>query len=200
MRDPVPLLPHANTNWTIINLDPTLNAHDIKSSLNRHGISVADVLDGYNNVSGYCTYVTFDDHTLTNPTGTITIPMGIQNFTLTIINEHDDSVARRGSKIIGGNYYLRSDVIHLSSDSDADLSIRILHEIDHGLNLDADGMYTTSRVEFQSWMDSVNYPYSDYYYERSTKYRTLDGRYGSGYGAQVNLDYHLWLYNMSAMV
>jgi hypothetical protein len=159
----------------------------------KYGVQGLVVIDGYNNRYELCENVTLGDPGMFNKEAVITIPMGKENRTLVVIPERDDSVKDRVGRAVGANYLLRSYALHLHTDTECDLAIRILHEINHGNNLDSDGMYTTSKDKFHQWMWDTDYQFKDYYTTDFTTYRNILGNYRMGKGQQVQLDYLLWL-------
>lgn len=195
--DPVPSLSPVYLNWTIINLDPSFDHDQLSEMLSRYGINGVIVVDGYWNESEYCEDVLLGDPAPFNKDATILIPMGRENYTITIIHERDTPVRDRVGNYLGANLGLRSYVLHLKKDTDCDLAIRILHEINHGKNLDSDGMYTTSQGEFNQWMWDVDYQFKDYYTVKERVYQNELGTYRLGKGQQVHLDYLLWLTHMN---
>jgi hypothetical protein len=195
--DVVPSFETANIGWTVINLDPSFDHEQLAAMLYRYGIGGVTVVDGYWNKSEYCEDVLLGDPAPFNKDATILIPMGRENYTITVIHERDTPVRNRVGNYLGANLGLRSYVLHLKKDTEADLAIRILHEIDHGKNLDSDGMYTTSYGEFNQWMWDTNYTFKDYYTVKDRIYQNTMGTYRIGAGQQVQLDYLLWLFYMN---
>jgi hypothetical protein len=195
--DPVPSFEPVYIGWTVINLDPSFDHDQLAAMLYRYGIGGVTVVDGYWNESEYCEDVLLQDPAPFNKDATILIPMGRENYTITIIHERDTPVRNRVGNYLGANLGLRSYVLHLKKDTEADLAIRILHEINHGKNLDSDGMYTTSQAEFNQWCYDVDYQFKDYYTVKDRVYQNTLGAYRIGRGQQVHLDYLLWLFYMN---
>jgi hypothetical protein len=192
-----PTFPMVYLNWTVINLDKTLTSDEINTMLLRYNVTVAGVIDGYDNRNELCIDDWLQDPGLFNKNGFVMVPYGRENFTVTIINERDPSVKDRISNVLGSSWDLRCQLIHLSTDTDCDLVMRILHEIGHGKKLDSDGLYRESGREFNQWMYDTNYKFKDYFTVNERIYQNILGKYRIGRGQQVNLDYLFWLMNVN---
>lgn len=188
---------HNTTNFTIINMDPTLSEEDIINCV--HDCYISTFLDVYyidgTNWNDYVIDYNGMDVDYTNymfQKSVKKIPVGNRNFTIVVINQNHESI--KNTLPLWGGHTLdeRAYVIHYNKDDSVDLGIRILHELCHTMHLDADGMYTTNKDAFKNWMVSSGYPFKNFY-EKPYIYIGNENYYNKNGGKQILLDYHIWL-------
>jgi hypothetical protein len=176
------------SDWTILNLENSgYTSQEIKIML--------DSIYAYNVINYTIKDIQRDTDELLFYTTPATIGstyhiFGKENYTLVLLNKHDyqTTTDRFLYRIVGGGLPQRAYALTKHGDSNYDAALRILHEISHGKQLDADGMFTTQRDNFSQWLNTTNHPYKNNYHERPFQnYKTIELE-------QLYLDYHLWLY------
>jgi len=185
----VEYFPPVYFNWTVLNLDPTLTNEQVQDALDACNVSV----DLVTSDMPYHIESWYDGQNIINSPSYIDIPIGNENYTVTLISRVYPGLWNRGSmNNIGYNDGNHALVMHSPWDNDIDIGIRILHEIEHGEGVDPDQMFNNDTANFSRWMDSVGYPYTDIFMN-TWKYRGTLMNYRNSGGQETVLYYHQWL-------
>jgi len=179
--------PPVHFNWTIINLDNTLTNEQIQQALDSCNVTV----DLITSDAPTHPFTIADGIRFGNP-ATVTVPWGNENFTVTVINRMNSGLWERGTGNLGGTIDNRSVVIHSPLDNEIDLGMRFLHEMQHGDGYDPDLMYSNDTEKFTEWMESVEYPYSDFF-DNQWEYKGTIMNYRVKGGQETLLNYHKWV-------
>jgi hypothetical protein len=181
-------------NFTIINIDPSLNEENIRTCLNESFISYKinyTILDGLSDPSLYTFVIVQGEDGFLKGDGLTPMPVGVSHNTVVIVNENYPLPSKKADAL-GGAIDDKALVIHKKSDTNIDLGTRILHETEHCLGLDADGLYWGHNYAFYLWCVSTDYKYKDFLPNRGA-YEGIKRTYGTEIEKQVKLDYHIWL-------
>jgi hypothetical protein len=179
--------PPVHYNWTIINLDNTLTNEQIQAALDSCNVSV----DLITKDSPIHPMIIADGNRFGKP-AIVTVPWGDDNFTVTVINRMNPGLQERGTGNLGGTIGNRSVVIHSPFDNNIDLGMRLFHEMQHGEGFEPDLMYSNDTEKFTEWMESVGYPYSDFF-ENQWEYKGTMMNYRINGGQETLLNYHKWV-------
>jgi hypothetical protein len=182
--------------FTIINFDKNLSLDQLQASLDASITS--------KNVKYTIKNATQDDWNLLKPvTGNDGKPflmptqsnmvmiMGKDNTNFTKLNTYpgysvNNSAVVSDVDILGGNY---------GKNTNKQLGMRILHEIDHSVGLEADNMYTTQKTGFDAWLQANNKTnYLDLYSNTNKQNVATD------VGLEAQNDFHNWLADSNSNV
>lgn len=180
--------------WHIYNLVPELSNEDIYKMLDLYGkeeefeftvISLSSV-----NQLDYVEYVPYTVKSYAMSDAREYYPFGKMNNTI-VIFPYEDMMVK--NSVRGGACGKRAFVIYNKFDDTLeDLKVRVMHEIAHCYGLDSDGLFSTHKNEFYSWMINSGYVFSDFYYS-SRDYYTIFNHPKKHRGNIVFIDYTRWL-------
>jgi hypothetical protein len=176
-------------NWTILNMEHSgVTSEEIQSALDTHyayhiiNYTIKDVLRN----SSELVYYQYPSHFKTK-----WVAFGRDDYTVVVLNKDDyqswdDELF---DKYIGGAYEKHAFILMRESDGSYNMAVRLIHEMGHGELRDSDGMFTSQKNNFTTWMTMVKYPYINSY-----KNEKIFKNFMPDDVKQVYLDYHLWLY------